>query len=65
MTFILGATGSGSPFGGGITIPPAGQDILDGLGDQDQGGQFGPDVEPALDRGEDLDGVSPYPGIQI
>ena len=57
--------GDGSPFGGGITIPPAGRGILDGLGDQDQGGQLGTDVEPAPNRGEDLGGVSPYPGIQI
>ena len=59
------AEGDGSPFDEGITIPTAGRGLLDGLGDQDQGGRLGPDVEPAPDRSEDLGGVSPYPGIQI
>ena len=62
---VLVGIGSGSPIGGGVTISPASSIILDGLGDQDQGGQLGTDVEPAPDRGEDLGGVSPYPGIQI
>ena len=59
------AKGDGSPFGEGITIPTAGQGILDGLGDQDQGGQLGPDVEPAADLGQDLGGISPSPGVRI
>ena len=30
----------------------------------DQGGQLGPDVEPEPDLGQDLGGVSPYPGVR-